>query len=151
MPLNYAKLHQTYPKAFLEWVRKTVDEHVTDVPEVSDSWMKVDYSGGGYGNFPLGVLDSQLRELPEYFDEMEIHVNAHNTGQVIGASVYTKSVVYNINDFGEWYDLVEQIKHPDPKYLTSKCFPTRLLALEAGIVKAFEIREGVLNEMKTEN
>lgn len=131
--MNWNKLNEQYPQAVLELFRQTIDEDATSIEVVKNIWLDIKYEYGlcKCENFPLSVLQDQFLYLPEYFDGLGIHIL---TGFEVSDRVFSCEVIDTIGR---------------RRISTGLDFPTRREALEAGIVKAFEIREGQLKQVKS--
>jgi len=136
--MNWKKINESYPLAVLDLFRQTIDEDAKVISKIELGWMEVIY-GSGYGDFPESVLEDQLLHLPEYFDALGIHVDTVYDSPEY--QVFVDELILMNN--GEWADKDALYKEDFTGFKQS---PTRREALEAGIMKAFEIREERLKQ-----
>lgn len=150
--MNYQTIHQTCPKAFIEYIESRLPEKpefpykVIGYPDPENPRPEIGlYLDHQY--YGVKMLD-EVYKIPYYFFKFGIWIETNTYFQgnqfIIGVQIKQIGVqtptVYN-STFG-WSQMHSHITHN---------FDDPLLALEAGIVKAFEIREEQLNKTKTEN
>lgn len=138
--MNWRQLNETYPQAFLEWIKVYAhDKFATKVLEIDKSTVKLGFEYKGYISVHIYKMERDVWQIPEYFDGLGIQINA-------------EAVIWNNN-------YTSKVLIPNPKHqlglaiLQSKkefyCghYATRREAMEAGIIKAFEIREEQLKQL----
>jgi len=117
--MNWKDINYKNPNAFLEWVKSWQPnaEYLTIVGEAFSIKIKDWMCRSFEYNMP------PIEKLPHYFDTLEIHVD-------IQTFVYPDST-YFMYSVTQSYRVIDcQDEYTD-----------RLSALEAGVIKAFELRE----------
>ena len=130
--MNWKQLNEACQLAFLEWVKQ---ERKSNVISIQWKHQEDDYFNGSYANFngETGLMtcfdDTDLRALPEYFDAL---------GIIIQIEFCTSNKTFDCRTI--------DTKGKKRSFVGAE-FPTRCKALEAGIIKAFEIREEQLKQL----
>lgn len=123
--MNWEKINERYPKAFLEWVRVYMKDKYITSAVVEDFTVRLGYEKSGFSYAHINRMDEEVYKLPYYFDALGIRVDTYT---------HLKNFICTVDVYpiGEMYHCGRE--HPD-----------RLTATIAGATKAFEIREAQLN------
>jgi hypothetical protein len=118
--MNWKKINERYPKAFLEWVRVYMKDKYITSAVVENLTVRLGYEKSGFSYAHINRMDEEVYKLPYYFDTLGIEIES---------SKYSCRVT----------DRTLQNKY----FLGYK--DGRLSATIAGAEKAFEIRDAQLN------
>lgn len=140
--MNWKELNEQCPQAFLEWVnnRGRIKSDCVNL-----EWVRDIKGASHFMDFHCNarrVNDSDIWQLPEYFDALGIHV-------FIEPPIF--SISFMIRVFAEntdryWLSCEGWRKQGEKNNSAFKHFPTRREALEAGVIKAFRIRDEQLKQ-----
>jgi len=148
--MNWKQLHETCPLTLLEWVKAQTNSTIITINNIDQNtdpnWLEVTYSDKFYDNNRICLSNYRIWAIPYYFDGLGIHISTPLEDEANGSfrCVLTekkKEGVFNMSHFltknNNWERLCQMGYEMN--------FPNRLSALEAGIEKAFQIREQLLN------
>jgi len=127
--MNWKAINEKHPKAFLEWIRvHKNDKYIESVAEDGNFTFRLGYELSGFSYAHVNKMNDAIYQLPHYFDTLGVRI-------IINTQTYQDAWDCLIIEFGQGCERLYDLKG-----LIAK-FPSRLAALEAGIIKAFEIRE----------
>lgn len=127
--MNWKQLNETCPLAFREWVRIILEQGDNITIDFKTFASGKEYCVIGSfedGELPVVLGENDLLRLPIYFDSLGIYVDTERYN-----FYFATTVCGNVGPIIFWQG-----------------YPTRLSALEAGIIKAFEIREEQILKLK---
>jgi len=136
--MNWKEINQAYPLAFLEWVNRN-SGGIEEVMPMKELWLSGDFwlttKGGNKIYATFSILE--YYGLPEYFDALGIHIDTYQVDEAA-------KVLREFAGLGTKHGYSVAVKSPN--VWEGATYVTRREALEAGIIKAFEIREEQLKQ-----